>query len=813
MDYSVDGDDFSDGSDTSDDSALDLSGDDNYNTDIVDDIGGEELDSIPDLDTQSSDDVADILDDIPEDGVIIDDFNDDVLDEIPEDIGGGPTIESVDDEIPTDELSDAITEVPDTEEPFENDLEENLQEVADEAVSSELGEEESEAILEDMLAQESSEDTSDVGSNESLEGTQDAPSEMPDIEASLEDNTEANLQEVADETVSSELGEEESEAILEDMLAQESSEDTSDVETNESLEGAQDAPSEMPDIEASLEDNAEVNHQEVADEAVSSELGEEESEAILEDMLAQESGEDASDVHLNESLEDMQDASSEMPGEEEPLEDNPEDEYITNLDELQSNPNDVSEEDVKTLGTYPVAEGVEEYSTEQHLSDIHDTLAEVYGIPEGSPELETIMENEASGHEDLQEAHENYSLDEVIDTKENIGENTEEIVLKSQESSDIIDNSLDDDEGFNRAAFNELTDYMSSHDYQRGDFNTYSTDSEWRDIVLRAFPEYELPPLDDSQDYVNEHIPGNSIDYGVFSVPEYQNEKSAYDQLYDYMTDHNYTQDDMSEYSKDPEWQRLVTAAFPDYEIPEDTESIRNSALSSGMKAIENTTEALRDDLKDKGFKSNGIEAITSVERGKLQEELLENLNGNLEYSYDKPDFEGMFNEIKNGRDSYDFSNIPIDYEDETYRDATHFFSQEEWDDLSKEERAESIRQLRDYIYPMLEQSNIPDIKFYNLPERGHYGYYSQNDNSVHVNEYMLDDGPEAADTVAHELWHAHQHARGTELKDIDGAEYVAAFEMYERSDVNDTNYRNQMVEAEARAFANTIRKGIRRRG
>lgn len=113
-------------------------------------------------------------------------------------------------------------------------------------------------------------------------------------------------------------------------------------------------------------------------------------------------------------------------------------------------------------------------------------------------------------------------------------------------------------------AASSVSEYMSKHGYGRDDFATYSQDPEWRDLMRKEYPDYELPKL---------------------------TEESAKSQLSDYMNKHNYGQDDFATYSQDPQWRELQKAAYPDYELPP-----RNNAdnlgkwsdISSDITAKEN---------------------------------------------------------------------------------------------------------------------------------------------------------------------------------------------------------------------------------
>ena len=182
-----------------------------------------------------------------------------------------------------------------------------------------------------------------------------------------------------------------------------------------------------------------------------------------------------------------------------------------------------------------------------------------------------IPEDEIS--DDMQDVSDDIPEDEIVDDMQNVSDNIPEdgIVDDTQDISDDIpeheaandpentsndiSNALHDDfndfstpnnENDNTAqseikSYDNLSDYMSDHNYGMDDFDTYSQDPVWRDLQKKEFPDYELPPL---------------------------TQESAKSQLYDYMSEHNYGQDDFNTYSQDPKWRELQSAAFPDYELP-----------------------------------------------------------------------------------------------------------------------------------------------------------------------------------------------------------------------------------------------------
>ena len=89
------------------------------------------------------------------------------------------------------------------------------------------------------------------------------------------------------------------------------------------------------------------------------------------------------------------------------------------------------------------------------------------------------------------------------------------------------------------SARDQMTEYLSSHNYGREDFSTYCQDPEWQRLNNQLLQEQEIPP-------------------------------TAADQMSLYMAEHNYSQMDYPTYSQDPEWQRINEAykVDPDMRIP-----------------------------------------------------------------------------------------------------------------------------------------------------------------------------------------------------------------------------------------------------
>lgn len=133
-------------------------------------------------------------------------------------------------------------------------------------------------------------------------------------------------------------------------------------------------------------------------------------------------------------------------------------------------------------------------------------------------------------------------------------------------------------------------------------------------------------------------------------------------------------------------------------------------------------------------------------------------------------------------------------------------FQEDKWNDLSLEEQKQSMTDLAQYVADVTGNENPPEIVFRNDMNDGEYGGYNPNANTLEINENMLGDSAEAADTVAHEMWHAHQQQCTLDPTSEKGREYQEGFDNYISPEYDFEGYQNQMVEAEAREFAQNFK-------
>lgn len=118
----------------------------------------------------------------------------------------------------------------------------------------------------------------------------------------------------------------------------------------------------------------------------------------------------------------------------------------------------------------------------------------------------------------------------------------------------------------------ELSAYMREHNYGRDDFAEYSQDSMWRELHTAAYPDYELPPFNDSRENIH------SIEKET--AEEISNEKAKQ------------TEDIITEKSEDLD-SVMLENKNSDYE--ENSVMIKDLDYSESTVEIENISEMVED--------------------------------------------------------------------------------------------------------------------------------------------------------------------------------------------------------------------------
>ena len=142
-------------------------------------------------------------------------------------------------------------------------------------------------------------------------------------------------------------------------------------------------------------------------------------------------------------------------------------------------------------------------------------------------------------------------------------------------------------------------------------------------------------------------------------------------------------------------------------------------------------------------------------------------------------------------------------------REIMEAFQSDTWEGLSDDARKEAIGELGEYVAHDLNIKDRPKVKFYNNEDGGDFGSYSADDNTIYINEYNMDNAVETADTISHETRHCYQHECADQPKTEQDYAFKDNFNNYVTPDMDFEGYEDQIVEADARDYAQTYRDMI----
>lgn len=189
----------------------------------------------------------------------------------------------------------------------------------------------------------------------------------------------------------------------------------------------------------------------------------------------------------------------------------------------------------------------------------------------------------------------------------------------------------------------------------------------------------------------------------------------------------------------------------------------------------------------------------------------------NDEYSNDEEP--NITSEISSETPSYDTADVndsesmelPDDsdgfLEQERLGEILSGFKQENWDKLTSGEQKEAIGQLADYNADVLGIKNKPNIVYYNNEDPGDYGYSLEGE--IGINEYTMGDSNETADTIAHEYRHQYQREQSQNPQSELDLKFRDNFENYIRPEDDFQGYQDQILESDAREYAQRLKDRI----
>ena len=136
-------------------------------------------------------------------------------------------------------------------------------------------------------------------------------------------------------------------------------------------------------------------------------------------------------------------------------------------------------------------------------------------------------------------------------------------------------------------------------------------------------------------------------------------------------------------------------------------------------------------------------------------------------------------------------------------------FKQGNWEQLTIQEQKQAVEKLADYNAEILGVEDKPRIIYYNAEDPCDFGGYSAKQNAIYINEYNMHDAAETADTISHEYRHKYQHEGAEKLETERDLEFKDGFDNYIRAEDDYQGYKEQLVEADARAYAQSVKDKI----
>ncbi len=646
----------------------------------------------------------------------------------------------------------------------------------------------------DLITDDISDDSFDLSDDFEMEDISDDSLDMTD-DFEMEDISEESL-DVSDDLV------------MED-ISDDSFDTTDDFEIEDISDGSFDISDDLP-----IEDISD-NSLDITDDFEMEDISDE-SFDVSDDLVMEDISDDSFEAADDFDIEDISDESFDVDtsfeasdfsddfdnnnfGIDDVSDDDSANDYF---DEVEFDSENVGEDDVETLEFrddfsaenegFDAAEN-SDISEENLCEDIetlelNDELSDEFDEIEFDDSVEALEPDESSADEafNVTESVDNTNLEiDDLDTDDMFEENevnddefaefegTEEQLegyANSNEYTEMSDDEMIDTEESSGYPINEIetTDEFNINDIEQAltnheVYNAPLTTEEYSDdSALEEISEHETPSMTDEEldafvDWENEHNNG------------------YYDIINDIMNN-----DSLTAEQKDA----MITP------LQEELNSLENETVEYGARV--------------KGLTYDGRDIITSSPDEEYGNELPldENLNIDLEGDLTEEEL----NSVYEGLESFDFQGVNALEDTERLDENLENFTNENWENFSIEEQKESMNDLAQYIIDVTGLENPPKIEFYNNDKEGDYGGFDRLNNTLSINEHMLYQNDEAADTVAHELWHALQYQRASNPQTRQDLMYAENFSNYISPSEDFEAYQSQILESEARAFAQQIK-------
>lgn len=262
----------------------------------------------------------------------------------------------------------------------------------------------------------------------------------------------------------------------------------------------------------------------------------------------------------------------------------------------------------------------------------------------------------------------------------------------------------------------------------------------------------------------------------------------------------------------------LEGAETPSDEVSVNFDSMREEALQQAESGASQVYEALQNS-EQMIIQQDGT--IDSLENMQNNLESHDNNQMDVEPYTAKPISENVelftdaqqmnteidYDEIKNDIPEYDFTETDCFNEPERIDPLLDSFRSSNWESLSIDEKKQAMSDLASMVSEKLNIQNPPPVEYYCNKDPSDFGMIK--DGSFLINEYNIDNAEEAPDTIAHELWHVYQQQHADTPLNARDWQYRYGFDNYIPYEYDPMGYQNQLVEAEARAFAQQFKDRI----
>lgn len=424
-------------------------------------------------------------------------------------------------------------------------------------------------------------------------------------------------------------------------------------------------------------------------------------------------------------------------------------------------------------------------------------------IEEGKIEVVDSSEiaDEISGEEDDVKVLTREVTEEVLESRER---DTEEVLNNYRESLESRGVAEEQIEEFLVQERDKINAEYESLDRGDTSSNIYDVPSDW-DVIADTLMSQETEEVDDELEDVQEEAVLENESLLLSDLPDIDEKLDSIEETDDLGDDEESDRfENNPEEIEDTELPAEYMIEMPELttneELQESTEDIVSEEQIDEMVMVPDMVENL----------SEANDIISETEETEIPEELYENEQEiSTELFENAANYEEIYEEIASEALELGYKDIDIEANTDVLEQSLERFEEDTWENLEIYEQREAINELSDYIKDVIGFENPPSIEYYNSDREGEYGGYDPATNTLHINENMLYNSREAADTVAHELWHAHQQECALHPKNPRDYQYQYNFDNYINPEDGFEQYQNQLVEAEARSFAAQFRDRI----